>query len=367
MCLITFSEVMTVKILHTSDLHLKSDSEERWKALEVIVDKAKENAVDILVICGDLFDTKEDASKSYEKLRAIFSGTSFKTLILPGNHDATFYEEGFYLGENVIIISENKNTFDFDNVRIAGIPFKKEYADAEGTFEVLNRANKLSIFGKTNILLFHGELTDPRYKPDDFGEKGRYMPVEKKFLDTINFDYILAGHFHTNFNVVKTQKGFFIYPGSPVSITKKETGKRKINILEIGNEPKALEINTMYYEEIIVQIDPFSEITPIEQVEKQIEDLKLSNNCTYECRPIFKLIGYFNGYKYSLTENALYEKIQTIMKEFNKNAIIEFELKDIGRIIESDVFKKVKDKILKRNLDDDAKDRLIKLFLEAMM
>ncbi len=46
-----------MKILHTADLHLRSENDERWAALTAVVDIGKKQKADVLVIAGDLFDS----------------------------------------------------------------------------------------------------------------------------------------------------------------------------------------------------------------------------------------------------------------------------------------------------------------------
>uniref|UniRef100_A0A7V4KCK4 DNA repair exonuclease n=1 Tax=Fervidobacterium pennivorans TaxID=93466 RepID=A0A7V4KCK4_FERPE len=360
------TEVIAVRILHTSDLHLRTDTLERWEALELIVDKAKENLVDVLVICGDLFDSKEDATKSYERLRKIFSEAPFQTLILPGNHDETFYEDGLYLGNNVTVILSENNVFEFGDVKIIAVPFKKEHSSSKETVKVIHEANTHTSHTKPNILLFHGELIAPFYEPDDFGERGRYMPIDLSIFKSLNFQYILAGHFHTKLSILKTSDKFFIYPGSPVSITKKERGKRKVNLLEVGKEPQELEIESFYYEELEIRLSIFDEQNP---VDKFIEKLK-NFNTPANCSPIFKVTGHFDGAKHALSESELNSKLQAIAKNFNPKSEVEFLAKDLGRLSNNPVFEKILEKVGKINdeeLNEEDKRQLIDIFINAMI
>jgi len=355
-----------VKILHTSDLHLRTDTPERWEALELIVNKAKENSVDVLVICGDLFDSKEDAMKSYEKLRKIFSQASFQTLILPGNHDEKFYEDGLYLGNNVTIISSENNVFEFGDVKIIAIPFKKEYSSSKETIKIIHEANTYTSHTKPNILLFHGELIAPFYEPDDFGERGRYMPIDLNIFKSLNFQYILAGHFHTKLSILKASDKFFVYSGSPVSITKKERGKRKVNLLEVGKEPKELEIESFYYEEFEIRLSIFDDHNPINKFTEELKSFNIPPNCS----PIFKITGHFDGAKHALSESELNYKLQTLAKNFNTKSEVEFLAKDLGRLSNNPIFEKILEKVRKINdeeLNEEDKRQLIEIFINAMI
>ena len=111
---------------------------------------------------------------------------------------------------------------DVEGVRVFGLPFEKISGDkvVERLLSMRERLRKSA----TNILLFHGELLDVGYSRDSYGddEEAGYMPLRLSSLDGLGFDYVLAGHFHTKFEVQRYDGGFFVYPGSPVSITKKE-------------------------------------------------------------------------------------------------------------------------------------------------
>ncbi len=47
----------------------------------------------------------------------------------------------------------------------------------------------------------------------DFGEEGeeRYMPVKLSYFKDLNLDYILAGHFHSRFDMWKLENGGYLF------------------------------------------------------------------------------------------------------------------------------------------------------------
>ncbi len=87
-----------IKILHTADLHLDEEREERWAALAEIVKLGREEQIDVLVISGDLFDQHTDVERLRSRWREIWEDADFQTLILPGNHDYSCYREGWLWG-----------------------------------------------------------------------------------------------------------------------------------------------------------------------------------------------------------------------------------------------------------------------------
>ncbi len=267
-----------MKILHTADLHLKSPVDERWQALEEIIEKAAEEKVELVAISGDMFDKNINAENLKPALIEAFKKLDADIIILPGNHDAGSSAGKFYYGEHVRTLSSLGEYVDLGDTRIIGIPFENV-----GGREVMKRlmtAAELvdSKRGASNILLYHGELLDLFFSGDGYGSEGlhEYMPVRADYFDNLGFDYVLAGHFHSNFEIRRFETGYFIYPGSPVSITKKERGIRKVNIFDTGSAPKEFPLETFHYEDLEIELNPFENINPIAKIEQELVKLPAS-------------------------------------------------------------------------------------------
>ncbi|MGQ9855682.1 MAG: metallophosphoesterase family protein [Fervidobacterium sp.] len=348
-----------MKIVHTSDIHLTDDERytHRWDALRKIIDVVKKENADMLVIAGDLFDSVADANKTYERLRSIFNG--IRVIILPGNHDKDVYKEDMYIGENVTIIKKMEEFVDFENVRIIGIPYEDTCTTVEKTYEKFLLANEFASKSKHNILIYHGELIDERYTgTEDFYESGRYMPFELKMIESLNFSYILAGHFHTRYDVQKTSNGYFVYPGSPVSVSRKEIGKRRINVVEIGKEPKPLEIQSFHYVEKIVQLN--LEDSPKAKIESELNsDVLIDNGYV-----ILHVSGFFDGNRFSETENSLKKWLDGLKEKFNVE--IQFSAKDIGNIMKEDrLIYRIIEKLNAKDIDDAQRKSILRKIVDA--
>lgn len=390
-----------MKILHTADLHLLNINDERWRALEEIIKKANSEKAQLLVISGDLFDSEEAMEKLRDKLRQLFEIAKFTTIIIPGNHDFQAYRKGLFFGKNVKIYTTNENieVFNYENVKIILFPF--EELNEEMIFEKLLKLNSKTSKEFLNILVFHGELIDSFYSRDSFGMESaegqkRYLPVKLSYFEDLNFDYILAGHFHKNFNIYSfknrnNREGFFIYPGSPVSITKKETDVRKVCLIDtelndnldninnknnvdnkrndnniIINLPEEVLLNTFtYFEKVINVSNDFD----------NLNDLFENINSTYshfisinpDSKILLQLSGFINSDKLGITEAELHSKIIDYIKNY-KNIILEaFEVKDISNIIENEIYKKVIEKIEQVDeFEETKKERLKRLLIKAL-
>lgn len=349
-----------MKILHTADIHLKGYEDERWRVLQKLIEIGKKEQIEIFVISGDLFDKDIDAENLRPKIREIFSNTGFKIVIIPGNHDSDAYTAGMYFGEDTEILRDLNVPFLYKDVGIWGIPFEPVKAE-----EILRKlqsiANNLTS-DKKNILLYHGELLDAFFSRQDFGEEGgeRYMPVKTSYFKDLRFDYILAGHFHSSFDVRKLEKGgYFVYPGSPISITKRETGQRKINIFEVGNPPKEYALDTPHFEELVIEFDPFADRNPIDTVKEKFSNLHP------QAKIILTVKGFVNGEVIGMGETELVEQI----KKITANICVEprYEFKDIRMILEDDLFKSFMEKLELTDYEEEKKKQMRGITIKAMI
>ena len=347
-----------MKILHTADIHLREYQDERWQALEELIKIGNGDEVNILVICGDLFDKDVDAERLRPQIREIFSDAAFKILIIPGNHDIDSYKTGMYFGDNVSVLGTVP--YECDSVRIIGIPFEAIHGE-----ELLRKIRAVShrlTSDKTSILLCHGELLDAFFSRTDFGREGegRYMPFKLSYFERLEVEYVLAGHFHSKFDVWRLENGgYFVYPGSPVSITRAETGQRKANLFEVGGPPSQVALDTFHFHEVSIELNPFKDENPVQLVQKHIS--KLHPKAT----AILTVSGYVNGERLKMTEADIVAQIKEIVK--GKCADEHYEFKDISRILENDLFKSFTNEAVESGRTEEDIKQLRNITISAMM
>jgi len=351
-----------MKILHTADIHLKEYEDERWKALQKLIEIGKKENVEIFAISGDLFNKDIDAENLRPKIRELFSHNGFQIVLIPGNHDSDSYKSGMYFGENTTILTDLEDCFEYKGARIYGIPF-----EPIGGEEILYKLHSLRDKftpdkKKKNILLYHGELLDAFFSRKDFGDEGgeRYMPVKLSYFKDLNVDYVLAGHFHSNFQVRRLANGgYFVYPGSPLSLTKREIGQRKVNIFKLGGPPGEYLLNTSYLEEVNIIFDPLKDKIPLEIVKKHLESFPP------EAKIILTIKGYVDSKEIKMNESELVEEIKKIAS--NRCAELpKFEFKDIQTILEDELFKKLLDELEQADYDEGKKRQMRDIAIKAM-
>ncbi len=348
-----------MKILHTADLHLRERDDQRWQTLHDLLALADRQDVDALVVCGDLFDAAVDAEQLLSPLRRLFSGTSFDIFLLPGNHDREAYCGGRYFGDRAHVLDELRPRRAGD-VTVIGLPFRNIQGEALATR--LRRLRGVLHEGQTNVLLYHGELLDALpldTSRADFGQEGtdRYMPVRLSQFADLPVRYVLAGHFHRTLRRWRLDGDrWFAYSGSPVAITRRETGVRQVNLFEIGAPPTGYPLDTPHYENVTVRLDPSDDRSPQQVVTDRLEDLHPA------AMPLLRVEGYVDCAALGQTESELVEQISALTQHC---AAAEFDFHDISRILENDLFQQFRQRA-ERMDDPDRAERLIELTLRAM-
>lgn len=348
-----------MKILHTSDIHLKSPDDSRWQALLRLLEAAEKEGAGLLCISGDLFDRDADADSLRPLVRRLFSGGKFKVLIIPGNHDYGSFG-GEYFGADAVVLNSHGTPFEAGGLNVWGIPFSPA-AGREGLLKTLDFYRKNLPADRTNIILYHGELLDSFFSRKDFGEEGagRYMPARLSDFSGLNVSYVLAGHFHTNFSIKKVKDCYFVYPGSPVSVTRREAGRRKAGIVDPGSPPREIGLDTFFYDRKRIKFGPFDEISPVARVEKALAEAHPNSHL------ILALTGIFNGAYFGVDETEIAEKLEELKSE--RCSFEDFEFRDMQRLADDELFRLFDEKLRARELSPEERERIWQLGVRAMV
>jgi DNA repair protein SbcD/Mre11 len=325
-----------VKILHTADLHLTETATERWSALDELVKTARSHQADALVIAGDLFDRNIEAENMRSQLRMALGGADFQTVILPGNHDHAAYRSGLYYGNNVTVINSWEEPVCLGEVVIWGLPYSRISGDRLAG--ILIEMGKRMDSEQNNILLFHGELLDAYFSRQDLGDEGdqRYMPARLSYFKTLPVSYILSGHFHSRYSSWKVPGGgLFIYPGSPVAVTRRETGQRAANLVTIGEEPEEIALNSYHYEELVISLDPFSSEDPLALLDQKLQAAHPG------AKVILSIEGLYNGMAVGMDEKELAAAIREKAAGRLAGEPVE-NFYDVRHVLEDDLFRQFK-------------------------
>jgi len=349
-----------MKILHTGDLHLRELEDRRWQALKSIISICNEESVNLLIIAGDLFDSSANAEDLRPHIRELFSSGSFDAVIIPGNHDYDSFKPGFYFGKNVKVLNDSdwrENILDYNSARLIGIPFAQLNA-----MDIFRRLKDLANYlakDRTNILIYHGELLDAFFDREDFGpeETKRYMPVRLSSFEEISVDYVLAGHFHTKFDVWQIgEDGYFVYPGSPISITKRELGPRKVNLFVIGEPPSEYVLDTPHFIEVNIRLNPLEDADPADVIRQRLSDIK------HSAMALLTIAGYIEK-----SEDELVNEIESLINLFPFDIEVEYEFRDITRVLQHPLFEMFQEELVHSGGSDEHVEQLREMAIQAMI
>jgi hypothetical protein len=139
-------------------------------------------------------------------------------------------------------------------------------------------------------------------------------------------NYVLGGHFHSYDIRRFGDGGYFIYPGTPTSITKRETGQRQLTLIEVGQEPKEIPLHTYHYQHIPITLNAFSEKDPVSVIQSHLEDVHP------QAQLLVEVSGTIAG-----SEQELIGDIQDLLKDYK---VEEFQplFKDIQYLVNHPVY-----------------------------
>lgn len=206
-----------MKLIHCADLHLDSKmnthldpqkaKERKTELLHTftrMIDYAKDENVQDILIAGDLFDTRKvSATASNMVLEIMQKNENITFYYLRGNHDQNSFIGGMEeIPSNLKLFEE-----DWTYYRIGGEDGKKIcIAAAESKDEDMDLVcRKLSLEpDEVNIVLMHGQEAAT-------GKTDGVIPL--KDLRNKNIDYLALGHIHFYKKAELDARGTYCYPG----------------------------------------------------------------------------------------------------------------------------------------------------------
>lgn len=282
-----------VRVLHTADVHLEPGADERRAALAAVLDRAVAADADVVTVGGDLFESELAAEQCRDSLRAAFADRPFPVVTIPGNHDADAFRGDLFFGEaflpaterpfeHVVVEAGNAGESEddadepgddadvapaADAARVTCLPYTPEATD-----DLLVSLRDREPFDGPEFLLLHCSLEAPvRGGVGDEGDH-RYFPVGKAALAELGFDYYLAGHYHSRHRTELDDGATFVYPGTPSSVTRSETGQRTCVLIdtEAPRDVTLETLDTFHYDAIEARVTPGEEDEVLSAVASQV-------------------------------------------------------------------------------------------------
>lgn len=226
-----------VKILHCADVHIgaaesslgtlaDSRRAETLIAFERIIDLAKKEDIDILLIAGDLFNSNNVEKSFTDRVFDCFASIpNIKVVYSAGNHDPLNAESPFKkysLPDNLYVLDTNDCFVEFSdlNTRVYGKSFKEVYMQGSERFSLLADDNYI------NIMCIHGDLRSDL--------NSDYNSITNDFIKTSGMDYIALGHVHKRTDIGKIGNTYLAYCGCPEGQGFDELGEKGVYIGEVS-------------------------------------------------------------------------------------------------------------------------------------
>lgn len=357
-----------MKFIHIADMHfdipfttLNKNNLGNLRRLEQrqifkeIIEYIKQNNIDNLFICGDLYEHEYIKQSTIEYINNLFKEIpNTHIYIVPGNHDPKIknsYYNKFNWNSNVHIFGEKVEKISTENVDIYGFGFNDFYMKNTQISNIqVENPNKI------NILLAHGTVDGA------IEDNNNYNPMSKRELKSLNFDYVALGHIHKPAYDVKEDHKI-VYPGSTISMGFDELGKHGMIVGEIlENKEVNIEFIPLDKKEFIEYELNIEETLSKEELIEKINDIKIEENKYYKIILIGKRnfeIDKYEIQKYINSPNIIKIKDNTTIKIDLEKLSEQNNLKGIF----------VKNMLEKINNNEEDKELILKAIeigLEAM-
>ncbi|MBI5458112.1 exonuclease SbcCD subunit D [Methanobacterium sp.] len=298
-----------VKFLHTADWHLgmkysrlgekaEKARDIRVKSVKTLLDHAREENVDFVLVAGDLFDSNDVDKRLLNTVSEILQHTPVPIYIIPGNHDpltldSLYWDPVWETLNNVTIFKESKPfTLPHHNVTIYPSPVSQKQSKKDPTdwIKVNGSPSKIKTNGsETEIKSSETEIKslESEIKINDSLSNGKYQNARNEisiglahgnlaiegYIDNPNFpinpnrvtisdlDYLALGEWHS-FRTFQDSEGInrTIYPGTPETTKFGEENSGKAVIVEIETPHSApviqeLDVGTLVWEKHKLEIN----------------------------------------------------------------------------------------------------------------
>ena len=227
----------TLKFLHTADVHVGAANgylghlanrrqKETVATFRRMAQHCQINAIPLMVIAGDLFDSNTIESSLVNEIMDIFyEYPSLKFVYTAGNHDPLSSDSPFLiknLPENVLVLGKDYNSIVIEElgVKIHGISFKSVF---EGAFNGFNTEIDNTLL---NVGVLHGELLN---------SASNYRFIDTDKIAESGLSYLALGHVHAASPVKKAGNTAFAYPGCPEGQGFDELGLKGAYEITIAN------------------------------------------------------------------------------------------------------------------------------------
>ncbi|EPR4668772.1 metallophosphoesterase family protein [Listeria monocytogenes] len=263
-----------IQFLHMADLHLDSPfiglstlpqplfsaiQESTFQSLERITTVAIKEAVDFVLIAGDIYDSEDQSVRAqarFAKEMKRLEAASIPVFMIHGNHDfIEKHKEKLALPSNVHVFSEQVEVMSHKtttgvSVNIYGFSYNERHIRS-------SRVGEYKIQGDADfhIALLHGSEVSSSEEHDV------YAPFRVQEISKKGFDYWALGHIHKRQLLAESPSIY--YPGNIQGRNRKESGEKGASIITLSEASTTIDFigtSPIIWEEAVITLPENSEI-----------------------------------------------------------------------------------------------------------
>lgn len=225
-----------MKLIHCADLHLDSKmtahltrEQARERRMEILrtfshmVEYASVAGVQVILIAGDLFDTRNVSATARNVVRdAICQHPEIDFVYLRGNHDEdNFLSKLEIIPDNLKLFSDSWTSYSYAGGQIVITGAELSGANSEHLYDSLQLSKDVY-----NIVTLHGQSGE--YKSRNFAEH-----ISLAELKNRGIDYLALGHVHSYVLQALDSRGVYCYSGCLEGRGFDECGQKGFVLLDI--------------------------------------------------------------------------------------------------------------------------------------
>ncbi|EAD9207818.1 exonuclease SbcCD subunit D [Listeria monocytogenes] len=263
-----------IQFLHMADLHLDSPfiglstlpqllfsaiQESTFQSLERITTVAIKEAVDFVLIAGDIYDSEDQSVRAqarFAKEMKRLEAANIPVFMIHGNHDfIEKHKEKLALPSNVHFFSEQVEVMSHKtttgvSVNIYGFSYNERHIRS-------SRVGEYKIQGDADfhIALLHGSEVSSSEEHDV------YAPFRVQEISKKGFDYWALGHIHKRQLLAESPSIY--YPGNIQGRNRKESGEKGASIITLSEASTTIDFigtSPIIWEEAVITLPENSEI-----------------------------------------------------------------------------------------------------------
>ncbi|EGK1784396.1 exonuclease SbcCD subunit D [Listeria monocytogenes] len=263
-----------IQFLHMADLHLDSPfiglstlpqplfsaiQESTFQSLERITTVAIKEAVDFVLIAGDIYDSEDQSVRAqarFAKEMKRLEAANIPVFMIHGNHDfLEKHKEKLALPSNVYVFSEQVEVMSHKtatgvSVNIYGFSYNERHIRS-------SRVGEYKIQGDADfhIALLHGSEVSSSEEHDV------YAPFRVQEISKKGFDYWALGHIHKRQLLAESPSIY--YPGNIQGRNRKESGEKGASIITLSEASTTIDFigtSPIIWEEAVITLPENSEI-----------------------------------------------------------------------------------------------------------